>query len=120
MVYFTYVDKDSLTILCIIPEIKLFSTTFLCGRALISTPGLTLLMSILSSIFVVFVLVGSNIVEQPVTDLRPESETVMSVFLKMQGTVPGIDKALELFVSLFTEHDPLSSTSVVLSKKQNT
>ena len=48
MVYFTYVDKDSLTILCIIPEMKLFSTTFLRGRALISTPGLTLLMSVMS------------------------------------------------------------------------
>ena len=48
MVYFTYVDKDSLTILCIIPEIKLFSTTFLRDGALISKPGLTLLMSVMS------------------------------------------------------------------------
>ena len=35
------------------------------------------------ALVVVFVLVGSNIVRQPVTDLRPESETVISVFLKM-------------------------------------
>ena len=44
-------DKVSLTILCAILEIKLFSTTFLRGRALISTPRLMLLMSILSDTY---------------------------------------------------------------------
>jgi len=52
------------------------------------------------------VLVGSNIVGQPETDLQPGTELNCHVrFLKMQGTDPRIDKALELFVISFTEHD---------------
>ena len=89
MVYFClYVDKDSLTILCIIPEIKLFSTTFLRCRALISTPGLTLPVCHVDSpraLVVVFVLPRSNIVGQPVTGFTTRIGKFHVRFLKNVG-----------------------------------
>ena len=118
MVYFTYVDKVFLRILCVIPEIKLFNTSFLRGRALISTPGLTLLISILSGTCCCLRTRRVKYRRATSNSFTTRNGNCHIRFLKMEGTDPRIDKALELFVSTFTERDPLSSPSAVFRKSK--
>ena len=118
MVYFTYVDKDSLTILCIIPEIKLFSTTFLSGGALISMPGLMLLMSVMSILSSTCCCLRARRVKYRRATSNRFTTRIRNCHIRFVKNVGNRSSALELFVSSFTEHNPPSSPSVVLRKSK--
>ena len=96
MVFFTYVDKVSLTILCVILEIKLFSTTFFAAGPWSARLVWRFSCRFSRGLVVVFVLVGSNIFGQPATYLPPEIKTVTSVFLKCNEQILGSTRLLNL------------------------